>query len=225
MQEIQKIAQKYNLAIFEDAAQAHLASIDGVSVGQFGSAATFSFYPTKNMTSGEGGMIVCKNQEIWRNCRLLRNQGMQTRYENEIIGYNARMTDIHAAIGRAQLKKLKKWTEKRMSNAQFYNENLQGVVLPIAPAGFSHVYHQYTIRVVGIGREEFASELERQGIRTGVYYPKPIHKLPSFKLSVDLPNTETACKEVLSLPVHPMLSKRDLEKIVKVVCRIAKAGS
>lgn len=225
MKKIQQIARKHNLMILEDAAQAHLASIDGLTVGQFGELATFSFYPTKNMTSGEGGMIVCANEELARKCRLLRNQGMEKRYQNEIIGFNARMTDIHAAIGRVQLRKLPKWTSKRRSNADFLSENLSGVEVPRAPEGYIHVYHQYTVRVVGFNRNDFAAELERRGVSSGVYYPTPIHALPSYNLNVFLPNTEIACREVLSLPIHPMLKRRELEKIVHVVNAVANAGS
>jgi perosamine synthetase len=225
MPEIKRIAHKHGLIILEDAAQAHLASISGVSVGEFGFAATFSFYPTKNMTSGEGGMIVCESGESARHCRLLRNQGMEKRYENEIVGFNTRMTDIHAAIGRVQLKKLTKWTELRKNNARFLSRNLRGVITPVTPEGYEHVFHQYTIRVEGLDRDEFASELARRGIGSGVYYPKPIHSLPSFDVKFDLPNTELACRQVLSLPIHPSLNKRHLEKIVESVNNIAGAGS
>ena len=117
MPEIMAIAQKHGLMVFEDAAQAHAASIDGAPVGSFGTFAAFSFYPTKNMTTGEGGMIVTADPELERKARLLRNQGMERRYENELVGFNARMTDINAAIGRVQLSKLAGWTEQRIANA------------------------------------------------------------------------------------------------------------
>lgn len=225
MDQIMKIADKYQLVVLEDAAQAHLAGIRGKPVGAFGSAATFSFYPTKNMTSGEGGMIVCDSEELARRCRLLRNQGMERRYDNEIVGFNMRMTDINAAIGLVQLRKLQKWTEKRKSNARFLNENLKGVVTPITPEGYTHVFHQYTIRVIDSDRDKFAEMLMSKGVGTGIYYPKPVHKLQSYKLEFDLDNTETACKQALSLPVHPGLRQRDLEIIVSEVNNLANAGS
>lgn len=225
MFELKVLAEKYNLLIFEDAAQAHLASINGKNVGTFGDTATFSFYPTKNITSGEGGMIVCNNQEVARKCRLLRNQGMEKRYENEIIGFNMRMTDIHAAIGRVQLFNLHKWTGIRQANAAFLNKNLTGVVTPKIPEGYTHVFHQYTIRVKGHDRDRFAEELGKRGISTGIYYPKPTHKLDSFHSKLDLPNTNEACKEVLSLPVHPRVKKSQLEKIVQAVNSIAQGGA
>lgn len=225
MTQIIAIANKYDVLLFEDAAQAHGASIDKNQVGTLADAAAFSFYPTKNMTSGEGGMIVVYDEGIERMCRLLRSQGMEKRYQNEVVGLNNRMTDIHAAIGRVQLKKLDKYNNYRMENARFLNENLEGVVVPTAPKGYKHVYHQYTIRVVGHDRDKFSQELEKLGVGSGVYYPIPIHKLPSYNEKLDLPETDKACREVLSLPVHPKLSMNDLHKIVISVNKLAKAGS
>lgn len=225
MEEILAIAARHNLLIVEDACQAHMASINGVHVGAFADAGVFSFYPTKNMTSGEGGMISTGSDEMARMSRLLRNQGMEKRYENEVVGFNTRMTDIHAAIGRVQLRKLVGWTEQRRANAKFLNENLSGVVVPYVPEGYFHVYHQYTIRVPGHDRDTFASEMGKRGVGNGVYYPIPVHKLPSFGLTFDLPETTSAAKEVLSIPVHPALSQGDLEVVVSVINSIAAAGA
>lgn len=225
MDKILEIARKHDLFVFEDAAQAHLAKINGKTVGQFGNFATFSFYPTKNMTAGEGGMIVSADSEHSRKCRLIRNQGMEKKYENEAVGLNNRMTDIHAAIGRVQLKKLEGFTSKRQANATFYNSNLAGVITPYVPEAFEHVYHQYTIRIEGMDRDRFAQELHKRGVETGIYYPIPIHKLPSFKVNCELKNTSKACNEVLSLPIHPNLNLRELEKVVKEINSIAKAGA
>lgn len=225
MKEIMAIAARKNLLVIEDAAQAHMASLDGTPVGAIGNAGVFSFYPTKNMTSGEGGMITTSSEEVARQCRLLRNQGMEKRYVNEIVGYNTRMTDIHAAIGLVQLKKLLGWTAQRQSNAKFLDENLTGVVTPFVSPGAFHVYHQYTIRIIGHDRDAFASEMTRRGVGNGVYYPTPVHQLPSFSRAFDLPETTRATKEVLSIPVHPSLSQNDLETIVSVVNSIAAAGA
>ena len=225
MKEIMAIAKAHDLLVVEDAAQAHLASLDGTPVGAFGIAGVFSFYPTKNMTSGEGGIITTGSDEVARQCRLLRNQGMEKRYENEIVGFNTRMTEIHAAIGRVQLRKLANWTATRQANAKFLDENLQGVVIPYVAPGAVHVYHQYTIRIVGHDRDVFAAEMTKRGVGNGVYYPIPVHKLPSFGLSFDLSETTRACKEVLSIPVHPSLSQGDLETIVSVINSIAAAGA
>jgi perosamine synthetase len=222
---IAAIAEKHDLMVFEDAAQAHLASVDGVPVGAWGLAASFSFYPTKNMTAGEGGMVTTPSAEIARAIRVLRNQGMERRYENEVVGFNTRMTDIHAAIGRVQLTKLPAWTAKRQQNAAFLSAHLRGVVVPPVAQGATHVFHQYTVRVVDHDRDAFAAELVKRGVGNGVYYPTPIHRLPSFAQTLDLPTTELAARQVLSLPVYPSLRKRDLETIVEAVNAVAKAGS
>jgi len=212
MTKIVEIAKRHNLLIIEDAAQAHNAAINGQPAGTFGDAAAFSFYPTKNMTSGEGGMIVFKDKDAARLARLYRNQGMEKRYQNEIVGFNLRMTDIHAAIGRTQLKHLSKWSRKRQDNAMTLSCQLQNVVTPFTPAGFSHVFHQYTIRVPK-NRDAFADSLSQAGIGNSVYYPTQVHKLPSFNSPIFLPQTQLATETVLSLPVHPSLSKQELRRV------------
>jgi dTDP-4-amino-4,6-dideoxygalactose transaminase len=225
MVELDAICKKHNLLLFEDAAQAVAASLNGTPVGAFGVAASFSFYPTKNMTSGEGGMVTTNDPIIARNIRLLRNQGMERRYENEVIGFNTRMTDLHAAIGRVQLSKLTAWTAARKSNAKFLSDNLRGVIVPMIAPGAEHVFHQYTVRIVGLDRNRFADELAKRGIGSGIYYPTPIHRLPSFGLSMNLPSTEQVAKECLSLPVHPALSSRQVNAIVNAVNEVAAVGS
>lgn len=222
---LKAIADKHDLQIYEDAAQAHAASVDGIPVGAWGVAGSFSFYPTKNMMSGEGGMITTDSEHLERQARMLRNQGMERRYENEVIGFNMRMTDIHAAIGRVQLSKLAGWTAKRQSNAAFLNEHLMGVVTPPTAPGAVHVYHQYTVRIVDHDRDAFSEELSKRGVGNGVYYPTPIHRLPSFGLDLDLPVTEQVACEVLSLPVYPSLSEDELATIVETVNAVAKAGA
>lgn len=222
---ISATVEKHGLMLFEDAAQAHLASVDGVPVGAWGIAASFSFYPTKNMTSGEGGMVTTSSADVARAIRVLRNQGMERRYENEVVGFNTRMTDIHAAIGRVQLTRLPGWTAKRQQNAAFLSNNIRGVVVPPIADGATHVFHQYTVRVVDHDRDAFAAELTKRGVGNGVYYPTPIHRLPSFAQTLNLPVTELAASQVLSLPVYPSLTKRQLESIVSAVNTVAKAGS
>jgi len=227
MPELARVAEANGIAIFEDAAQAHGAEAHGQKVGTFGVFGMFSLYPTKNMTSGEGGMVACADVEVARGIRLLRNQGMETQYENEVVGYNNRMTDIHAAIGRVQLRRLGAWTHKRRANAEFLSSQLRGVMTPHEQPGFRHVYHQYTIRVEE-DRDGFAKALkEEYGVGCGVYYPIPNHKLPSlrrFAGESPLIHTDRAAREVLSLPVHPFLTTRQLAKIVKAVNTLAKAG-
>ncbi|MBP2215944.1 DegT/DnrJ/EryC1/StrS aminotransferase family protein [Arthrobacter sp. CAN_C5] len=222
------LADKHSIALFEDAAQAHGAGLDGRKVGTFGDFAMFSLYPTKNMTSGEGGMVSTGDATIERNLRLLRNQGMEKQYENELVGFNARMTNLHAAIGRVQLTKVMGWTAQRQANAAFLDANLTGVRTPVVASGAEHVYHQYTVRVDGgaAERDRLAAALkEDYQIGSGVYYPIPNHRLPSFTREEDLPNTEIAAKEVLSLPVHPSLDQEDLERIVAAVNALTTAGA
>ena len=160
-------------------------------------------------------MIVTDDPGIERAARLLRNQGMEKRYENELVGFNARMTDLHAAIGRVQLSKLAGWTSARQANAAFLDANLSGVTVPPVADGAVHVYHQYTVR--SADRDRLAARLTEQGVGCGIYYPIPTHQLPSFGLELDLPETAKAAREVLSLPVHPSLTSDDLDKIVEAV--------
>jgi perosamine synthetase len=225
MDQLAEVAAQHGLALFEDAAQAHAASLHSRPVGSFGVFGAFSFYPTKNMTSGEGGMVSTGDPELARTVRLLRNQGMQKRYENELIGFNTRMTDIHAAIGRVQLAKLAGWTAQRQANAAFLDANLRNVVVPPVAEGAVHVYHQYTVRVPAAERDRIVDELAARGIGTGVYYPIPTHQLPSFRLETDLPETSRAAAEVISLPVHPGLDADDLARIVEGVNAVTGAGS
>ncbi|MFC4556075.1 DegT/DnrJ/EryC1/StrS family aminotransferase [Georgenia faecalis] len=228
---LQAVADRHGLKIFEDAAQAHGASLGGRKVGSFGDFAMFSLYPTKNMTSGEGGMVACATEEIARQVRLLRNQGMERQYANEVIGLNERMTDIHAAIGRVQLTKLAGWTRQRQENAAYLDAHLEGVTTPPVAADAVHVYHQYTIRVAGgaAERDRIVTALrEEHQVGSGVYYPIPNHRLSSlehFAPGLELPVTEQAAAEVISLPVHPSLSEGDLERVVTAVNTVVKAGA
>jgi dTDP-4-amino-4,6-dideoxygalactose transaminase len=224
MDRFEEISSKHGVKIIEDAAQGHLASMNGRNSGEFGVVASFSFYPTKNMTAGEGGMVVTDDADIARMLRLLRNQGQEIRYKNEVIGFNTRMTDIHAAIGRVQLKKLPGWTATRQANAAYLDANLKGVVTPHVAPGTTHSYHQYTIRIPGgdaAKRDAFMAKIGEKGVGSGVYYPTPIHRLPSFNLTVDLPETELVIKECVSLPVHPSLTQAELKTIVDVVNEVA----
>ncbi|MEE1753601.1 DegT/DnrJ/EryC1/StrS family aminotransferase [Streptomyces sp. SP18CS02] len=225
MDKIMAIADKHKLAVVEDACQAHAAALNGTPVGAFGAGGTFSFYPTKNMHSLEGGMISTGDAETARTLRLLRNQGMEQRYANEIVGANMRMTDVSAAVGRVQLGKLGGWTEQRIANAAYLSANISapGVVTPMVAEGARHIYHQYTIRVQG-DRDAAMAKLTEAGVGNAVYYPTPIHRLkpywePDQKAgrTWDLPETEKAAAEVVSLPVHPSLTQNDLERIVAAV--------
>ncbi len=222
---LQALADKYGLKLFEDAAQAHGASLNGTPAGAFGEFAMFSLYPTKNMTSGEGGMVSCADEHIEHQIRLYRNQGMLRQYHNEVVGMNYRMSDIHAAIGREQLKKVDGWTATRQANAAFLSANLEGVITPPVAPGAVHVYHQYTIRVPQ-DRDGFAAALKDEyQVGSGMFYPVPNHRLKTFQVDADLPETERAAAQCLSLPVHPSVGQAGLERIAEAVNALAKAGA
>lgn len=215
MAPLQELCQRSGLMLIEDAAQAHGARIGEVPAGAFGSVAAFSFYPTKNMTTGEGGMIVTDDAAVARRARLLRNQGMEQRYRNEIVGHNVRMTEIAAAIGLVQLGNLAGWNEQRRENAARYNRELTTVDVPSVAPQVHHVYHQYTVR--SADRDGLASRMSEAGVESGVYYPIPIHRLPCFDVADELPHTEAACREVLSIPVGPHLTQGEVDVVISAV--------
>lgn len=226
MEAINKIARKSNLLLIEDACQAHGAVIKNRKCGAIGDIGCFSFYPTKNMTTGEGGIITTNKKALWEKLKLIREHGMKIRYHHDSIGYNYRMTNIEAAIGIEQLKKLDTFNRKRISNANFYIKelkNIKGIVLPYVPKEYMHVFHQFTIRVTkdfALTREQLVDHLRKEGIGTGIYYPIPVHLQKAYKnikKSSRFPVAEKAANEVLSLPVYPQLSKKELERIVSVI--------
>lgn len=224
MTAIAAIAAAHDLLVVEDAAQAHGARWAGARVGSSSDAAAFSLYPTKNMTAGEGGVVSTTSCEVERTMRLLRNQGMEQRYANEIVGFNARMSDIHAAIGRVQLRKVLSWTAQRQANAAYLTGELRAVQTPSVHDQADHVFHQYVIRVSD-DRDGFATALRAEfGIGSGVYYPTPVHRLPSFAREQSLPETERAASEVLALPVYPTLTLAQLDRIIGAVNTLSGAG-
>jgi perosamine synthetase len=218
MDRIMVLAGRHGLAVVEDACQAHGAALNAVPVGSFGTAGCFSFYPTKNMHSLEGGMVTTADPQVARTLRLLRNQGMEQRYANEIVGANMRMTDVAAAIGREQLKQVGAWTEQRRANAKFLDSSITTLVAPPVADGARHVYHQYTVRVPG-DRDAAQKHFQARGVGSAVYYPTPIHRLRPYLTPAgnpgpwDLPETERAAAEVLSLPIFPALTAAQLERI------------
>ena len=225
MKEIQKIADEHDLFVIGDAAQAHGASIDSKMVGSFGNLECFSFYPTKNMTTGEGGMITTDDDELYEKIDSLHNHSRvktQWGYEHDGIGYNYRMTDIASAIGLAQLKKLPGFIKKRRENAAFYDDNLKNVITPISFEKAKHAYHQYTIQYKD--RKTIIDKLKKEKIGFGIYYPKPLHFYPHLKKfsHSDLKISEYLAEVSLSLPVHPDLTEKDLEKVVSVVNEVCQ---
>lgn len=214
------ICRKHDLILIEDACQAHAATFQGQSIGTFGTAC-FSFYPTKNVTSGEGGIITTADDERDRLARLGRAHGMPQRYLHETLGYNFRMTDLHASIGLAQMNHLEEWTARRVRNANVLKELMSDLPLEFQSVlpGAEHVYHQFTVRIPE-HRDAVAAYLKAHGVGCEIYYPLPIHQQPLYKrmgYDVSLPHTERAAQEVLSLPVHPSLSDADLFTVARTM--------
>ncbi|ELY49491.1 DegT/DnrJ/EryC1/StrS family aminotransferase [Natronorubrum sulfidifaciens] len=225
MDALRSIADDHDLFIVEDACQAHGAAIDGDRVGSLGDAACFSFYPTKNMTTGEGGIITTDRDDVADRAASFVNHGRDVgdggSYDHVDLGHNYRLTSLAAAIGRAQLERLPEFNRARRANAMYYNEELESLPLetPTEPDGYRHVYHQYTVRTDD--RDALAATLEDHGVDTGVYYGTPIHQQPAYETvstaAATLPNAERASETVLSLPVHPDLSERDRRIVVEAV--------
>jgi dTDP-4-amino-4,6-dideoxygalactose transaminase len=231
MTAIGAIAERHGLAVVEDAAQAHGATWADRPVGACGTTGCFSFYPTKNMHSLEGGMVTTADPSYARTIRLLRNQGMEQRYANEIVGANMRLTDVAAAIGREQRKKLAGWNEQRQANAAFLSKGLTHVVTPAVAPQATHVFHQYTIRVRDGRRDAVQAGLTERGIGSAVYYPTPIHLLKPYAAGThpgnrdwDLPETMRAAEEALSLPVWPGLGEDELGRIVDAVNELTEGS-
>lgn len=219
MSELAALADTHGLHLIEDAAQAHGAMRDGLPVGALSDMSTYSFYPTKNMTTGEGGMVTSRNPELAETIRLLRNHGMEKRYHHERIGMNARMTDIGAAIGRVQLRNLGEWNRRRREIAATYDKQLVGIVTtPEAPTSVHHVYHQYTIRTGR--RDHVVAACSKAKIGCGIYYPIPCHRQSAFTEFVGsepLPETDTAAAEVLSIPVRPDLTETEITSVINAI--------
>lgn len=226
MDAMQRIAMKYNLLLLEDACQSHGATFREQKAGTFG-IGSFSFYPTKNITSGEGGMITTADEETAEKCRLIRSHGMSERYHHDSLGYNFRMTDLHAAIGVTQLKKIGEFTQARRRNAALYNELLDHlpINLPVEPEGYQHVYHQYTIRIPGGLRNAAMDALTKEEIYPAIYYPIPIHQqayyVNDLGYQTRCPQAEAAADEVLSLPIHPGVSVEEIQKITRILERFS----
>jgi dTDP-4-amino-4,6-dideoxygalactose transaminase len=223
MDALRSIADRHGLKIIEDACQAVGATYKGRKAGSFGTGA-FSLYATKNVMSGEGGMITTDDDALAERCRLLRNHGMKRRYYHDLLGYNFRMTDVHAAIGLAQLDRLAEFTEKRRANAAYFNARIESVITPKVKEGYGHVWHQYTVRVDhGRDRDAAVKQLNDAGIGTGIFYPVPAHQQDYMREAagdVRLPVAEQLAREVISLPVHPLLTQDDLNQIVAEVNKL-----
>ena len=228
--ELREIADRHGLLLIEDACQAHGAAIGDRRAGALGVSATFSFYPTKNMNTAEGGMVTTDDAGVARQVSVLRQHGASERYHHDVLGYNFRMTEIAAAIGRAQLAKLDRFNERRRRNASVLDEGLAGIagfVTPRERHGYRHVYHQYTVRIAR-DRDGFQRRLRELGIGSAVHYELPVHRQPLYLSlgygNVSMPEADRAAAEVLSLPVHPALSDADLDRIVESVRQAASTS-
>lgn len=223
MDRLKEIAEKHNLLLFEDAAQSHGSEYKGKKTGSFTTSSVFSFDPTKNIATCGGGAVVTNDDNVAEICRMLRIHGSKIKGNHDILGFNFKMNDIAAAIGVEQLKKIDTILDKRISNAKFYDKafrDLNWIITPKVKEDCKHNFHKYTIRVKGKNREEVMKKLSDNGIGSGIFYHKPIHKQ---KLYVDLgyndklPIAEKVSQEVLSLPIHPSLKKEELEYISEVM--------
>lgn len=227
MDALKEIAEDNRVFLVEDAAQAHGAEYKGQKVGSIGDVGCFSFYATKNMTTGEGGMITTNDPKLVRRARLIINHGQSQKYHHYTLGYNYRMTELCAAIGLVQLKKLDEFNEKRREHANLLTGrlcNFSGLTPPYVEKDGKHVFHQYVVRVEDtypIERNKLAERLNEQGIGVAVHYPTPIYKQPLYLMlgygSTVCPVTEDACKRVISLPIHPLVDKNDIQYILNVL--------
>ncbi len=234
MDPIMAVAAEHDLHVVEDAAQAVGAMYRGRPAGSFG-IGSFSLYATKNLTTGEGGMVTTNDDAIADRLRLLRNQGMRQRYQYEVAGHNYRLTNLAAAVGLPQLARIDEITETRRKNAAALRAGLadvHGLVVPSEPAeGRTHVYHQFTIRITNeaaITRDETIEQLTALGIGCGIYYPKVVYDYACYRnhprvVLDDVPNADRTVTEVLSLPVHPYLTSADLDQIVSTTREVLGA--
>jgi dTDP-4-amino-4,6-dideoxygalactose transaminase len=223
MAPILAVAERHNLLVVEDAAQAHGAVYNGKKVGGFGTAACFSFYPTKNLGAyGEGGAVVTDNEEIAQRVMMLRDHGSKQKYSHETEGINSRLDTLQAAILRIKLRHLDRWNQQRGERAALYDDFLQGsekVIRPTVREGCTHVYHLYVIR--STERDRLREHLRSKEIITGIHYPVPLHLQPAYSYlglgEGTYPVTERAARDILSLPMYPKLRGEDVETVAQVI--------
>ncbi|MEG4217319.1 DegT/DnrJ/EryC1/StrS family aminotransferase [Microcoleus sp. Pol14C6] len=222
-------AKRHDLIIFEDAAQAHLASREGYRAGAIGKAAAFSFYPSKNLGSfGDGGILITNDAQLAEKMRTLRNYGAPSKYLHTEIGSNSRLDNLQAAVLNIKLPYLEKWNRDRTDAAQHYNTLLAPLkhkgIVPIANHSSSgHIYHLYVIKITeesSIDRNTLQEKLGQHGIQTGIHYPVPCHLQPAYQNlgnRGDFPRAETLCQQILSLPMYPGLSNTQIEQVVRAI--------
>jgi len=233
MDPLMELAEDHGLVVIEDACQAHGSIYKGKKAGSLGHMAAFSFYPSKIITTGEGGMITTNDDELAEKLKMIRTHGQVKGYDSVIFGLNLRMSEINAAIGIAQMKKIDAFLKRRRRNAKIMSEELSstdGIVLPVEPQGYVHNWYVYTIRLLNHKiRDNVQRYLRDNGIGAMVYYPTPLHKLPLYErlgyANEHIPNSDLASKSVLSLPVHPLMTEEDVvyvaEKLKEALRRIS----
>ncbi len=228
---ILKVIGDRDIAVLEDSAQAHGAATPTHRAGSI--LGSFSFYATKNVSTGEGGAVTTNDDAIADRLRLLRNQGMRARYQYEIVGYNYRMTDLQAAIGIPQLERLGEINAARQGNAAKLSAGLSGIpglTTPVVADGYTHVFHQYTIRIgegAAVTRDEAVEAFTERGIGCGIYYPKAAYDYDCYRSHPDVlieasPEAERAAAESVSIPVHPFLSDADIDQIIETVSSVVR---
>jgi len=229
MKELQQIARAHHLKLIEDCSQSHGALRAGVVIGNFGDAAAFSLYPTKNLGAlGDAGIVVTRDADTADRVRLLRQYGWRTRNCSEVAGVNSRLDEIQAAILRVRLRHLTAMNDSRIGIARRYSERLvnSSVTLPICQPDVRHVYHQYVIRTND--RDGLQANLRDRGIQTQIHYPLPVHLQPAYQNRlprlVSLQETERAADEILSLPIYPQLSLEDADRVAAAVCELRPRG-
>lgn len=221
MGRISTLARTRGMLLIEDCCQAPGAAVGGRKVGNFGDASVFSFYATKNMTTGEGGALVTADRSVAARARAFIDHGQRARYRHESLGFNMRMGEIQAAIGLCQLRRLDGWNEARRSNARFYNDNIMSPAVrrPAAPPGFRHVYHHYTLRAER--RDALIRHFQSRGVSCGVHYPLPVPDQPLYRgltaMGSDCAVAREAARQVVSIPVHPALTEEELYRVAEAV--------
>ncbi len=226
MQPVLEFAREHGLLVIEDASQAHGATYNGQRVGSLGDIGCFSLYYSKNLGAyGEAGICVTSRNELAESLRILRDHGSRIRYQHEVLGVNARLDEVQAAVLRVKMRYLEKWNAARQAHAQVYTEQLQGLVetVPMIWPWGTHVYYAYVVQVQN--REQFRRELEQEGIATGIHYPIPVHLQPAcahygYQRGM-LPITEAVAERIVSLPMYPELTAEQIQKVVNVVRKSA----
>ena len=230
---VQDLAREYGLKIVWDAAQAHGARYRGRDIGSFDDLVCYSFYPSKNMTTGEGGMVTTNDETLYEKLRLLRSHGQARKYYHTMLGFNYRLTDVMAALGLGQLRKLDEWVTRRRQNARYLTEHLQdipGLQVQVEQEHGESSFNLYTVAIdpdqFTCTRDEFVALLRAENIGASVHYPRPLHCQPTYAMenkNLSLPVSESLSNRVFSLPVHPALTEEELAAIVRAVRKIVAA--